>query len=457
MSPRSSTPEHLPDARDATRPQGAHQPGVRLHVTAVQSARQPKQRQQPNALFADIGLRRAITMALDRARLVRSQFDSLGTVGRGTDDARPAARGHHRRADSLRLRGRRPTARFVRLDAAGRKTVRERNGQPLRFKILTPSVSTNRMRMVVKVQEALRRIGRGRRRRRGRRQHVPRSGCGQRDFDVAFNGRRAGPERRRASLRIGPSRAARRPERAELRRATRIRDSTRISTARSRRVDMATRALTRARRTRRWPPTCQQSGSTKRERPPSCTSGSGPRTSCPTAWWAGIADWSIPHGERIPRDRGGLKVASRAGEGPPALGVRRFLARRLAHGAAVIFIAASLSFLLVHLAPGDPFSATLDSVTLDPAVEAHGAIEYGLDRPLPEQYVRFLGQLATGNLGPSLPQRPPAWPTCSPPLRQDDAAHGNGARFEHCGGDRLGAWQATRRGTRRTELRARLR
>ena len=31
----------------------------------------------------------------------------------------------------------------------------------------------------------------------------------------------------------------------------------------------------------------------------------------PTAWWRGIADWSIPEAERIPRDRVGLRVASR--------------------------------------------------------------------------------------------------------------------------------------------------
>ena len=30
-----------------------------------------------------------------------------------------------------------------------------------------------------------------------------------------------------------------------------------------------------------------------------------------TAWWAGIADWSIPPGERLPRDRVGLRVAAR--------------------------------------------------------------------------------------------------------------------------------------------------
>ena len=47
------------------------------------NARQRKQRRQPNALFADIGLRRAISMGLDRAKLVRSQFDSLAIVSTG--------------------------------------------------------------------------------------------------------------------------------------------------------------------------------------------------------------------------------------------------------------------------------------------------------------------------------------------------------------------------------------
>ena len=78
--------------------------------------------------------------------------------------------------------------------------------------------------------------------------------------------------------------------------------------------------------------------------------------------------------------------------------MRRFLARRLAHGAAVIFIAASLSFLLVHLAPGDPFSTTLDSASINPSVKAAWRAAYGLDRPLLEQYLRFLGQLAQGNV-----------------------------------------------------------
>jgi len=31
----------------------------------------------------------------------------------------------------------------------------------------------------------------------------------------------------------------------------------------------------------------------------------------PTAWWRGLADWSIPEAERLPRDRIGLKMAAR--------------------------------------------------------------------------------------------------------------------------------------------------
>ena len=37
-----------------------------------------------------------------------------------------------------------------------------------------------------------------------------------------------------------------------------------------------------------------------------------------------------------------------------------FLVRRLLQGALVVFVAATATFLLLHLAPGDPIGATLD-------------------------------------------------------------------------------------------------
>jgi peptide/nickel transport system permease protein len=127
--------------------------------------------------------------------------------------------------------------------------------------------------------------------------------------------------------------------------------------------------------------------------------------------------------------------------------VRRFLARRLAHGAAVIFIAASLAFLLVHLAPGDPFSTTLDSAAISPSIKAEWRAAYGLDRPLAEQYVRFLGQLARGNLGPSLMQPGPASAVLAAAIPNTLTLMGTAVILSFIIGIAVGSWQASRAGS----------
>jgi peptide/nickel transport system permease protein len=58
-------------------------------------------------------------------------------------------------------------------------------------------------------------------------------------------------------------------------------------------------------------------------------------------------------------------------------------------------------FLLLHLIPGDPVAAMLgDNAT--PEAYASLKHELGLDLPLPEQYARWLGRVATGDLGRSI-------------------------------------------------------
>ncbi|SDU25537.1 oligopeptide transport system permease protein [Verrucomicrobium sp. GAS474] len=76
----------------------------------------------------------------------------------------------------------------------------------------------------------------------------------------------------------------------------------------------------------------------------------------------------------------------------------RFLARRLLEMIPVLFVIATLSFFLIRLAPGGPFSGekALRKETL--AVLNH---HYGLDQPLGVQYVRYMGNLLHGDLGPS--------------------------------------------------------
>ncbi|HUQ83693.1 MAG TPA: ABC transporter permease [Gemmatimonadaceae bacterium] len=128
--------------------------------------------------------------------------------------------------------------------------------------------------------------------------------------------------------------------------------------------------------------------------------------------------------------------------------MRRFLARRLAHGAAVIFIAASLSFFLIHLAPGDPFLSSFDDPAVDSSVVAARKRAFGLDRPVHEQYVRFLGQLAVGNLGWSIKRGRPAAEVLMAALPRTLALMGTALVLSFGVGVTMGAWQATRAGSR---------
>jgi peptide/nickel transport system permease protein len=79
-----------------------------------------------------------------------------------------------------------------------------------------------------------------------------------------------------------------------------------------------------------------------------------------------------------------------------------YLVRRLIGLVPLMLLVATMVFLLVHLTPGDP-AAVLGGDTATPAdIEAIRAA-LGLDRPLPEQYWRFLSNLVLhGQMGTSI-------------------------------------------------------
>src|SRR2546426_6613158 len=60
----------------------------------------------------------------------------------------------------------------------------------------------------------------------------------------------------------------------------------------------------------------------------------------------------------------------------------------------------TVPFVLLHLAPGPPFLPPAET-PVDPAVLERLRSQFGLDRPLGEQYVRYLREIARGNLGES--------------------------------------------------------
>ena len=65
------------------------------------------------------------------------------------------------------------------------------------------------------------------------------------------------------------------------------------------------------------------------------------------------------------------------------------------------------AFALIRLIPGDPIEIMVGERRLDPAAHAALMQQLGLDQPLPVQYLRYLGQLAQGDLGRSLVTREP--------------------------------------------------
>ncbi len=85
----------------------------------------------------------------------------------------------------------------------------------------------------------------------------------------------------------------------------------------------------------------------------------------------------------------------------------RFLLRRLLLGAALLLLVASLSFVLVELAPGD---ASLHLLGPDQPAELQALMRarWGLDRPAWLRYLAALGNLCRGDFGASLVHGRPA-------------------------------------------------
>lgn len=83
-----------------------------------------------------------------------------------------------------------------------------------------------------------------------------------------------------------------------------------------------------------------------------------------------------------------------------------FYAKRLAHMLFVLWAVASILFLMFRLLPGDPTLAYIDPSFTE---EQRGMIlhQFGLDLPLSQQYLIFLGNVLHGEFGLSFRQRLP--------------------------------------------------
>src|SRR3954468_17071168 len=125
---------------------------------AQMNLRDPANHDRPHPIFGNRELRRALTMAVDRAALVRSVFDTLALPALG-----PTVRSYATTDPNLpQIPFDTARARQI-LDSlgwpVGTDGIRSRNGRKLQFTISIPGSSKPRLQTGVLIQEQLRRVG----------------------------------------------------------------------------------------------------------------------------------------------------------------------------------------------------------------------------------------------------------------------------------------------------------
>ncbi len=87
----------------------------------------------------------------------------------------------------------------------------------------------------------------------------------------------------------------------------------------------------------------------------------------------------------------------------------RFLLRRIALILPTFVGVTLISFLLIHLVPGDPIEVRFGEHGISPQRLAELRHEAGLDKPLWQQFLRYEAQVVHGDLGTSLVTHAPVW------------------------------------------------
>jgi peptide/nickel transport system substrate-binding protein len=124
----------------------------------VFNMRDPDHPALPHPLFRSVALRRALTMAVDRAALVRNVFDSLAIPSIG-----PTVRAMATADTTIPQIAYDPARSAHLLDSLGWHVTpngtRARNGKALAFTIMVPSSSKDREKLAVLMQDQFKRVG----------------------------------------------------------------------------------------------------------------------------------------------------------------------------------------------------------------------------------------------------------------------------------------------------------
>lgn len=127
--------------------------------------------------------------------------------------------------------------------------------------------------------------------------------------------------------------------------------------------------------------------------------------------------------------------------------MRHFLLARGAQALVVIALVATFTFALVHLAPGDPFGASLGDPSNSAALHAQQMHQWGYDQDLVVQYAKWLGNLVRGDFGWSHSRHRRVAEVLIETVPRTLLLMGTALLAGVVAGLALGTWQAARRGT----------
>lgn len=302
----SVRPEMLAQVQQAKGLRVVAAPGFKYGFMAL-NLTDPRKKGAPHPLFGDRALRRALTMAVDRGAIVRSVFDTLALPSLG-----PMVRAMPTTDAAIAQIPFNPSEASRLLDSLGWRAsystgVRHRNGVPLQFTIITPSSSKERARLAVLLQEQFRRVG----------AHVQVQSVelntlmqqlATRDFDAVM-----------ATWALDPDPEAVRGSWGSA--AAHSKGSSNYSGYASKRFDAqldsaaSATSLARARPlfTRAYQTIVDDAPAIWLFEPRSVVGVQKRIHLAPLradAWWAHLADWSIPPSERIPRDLAGERAST---------------------------------------------------------------------------------------------------------------------------------------------------
>ncbi len=117
---------------------------------------------------------------------------------------------------------------------------------------------------------------------------------------------------------------------------------------------------------------------------------------------------------------------------------------RFAQAVFVVWAAATLAFVLLRLAPGDPYLTRFEGFDVSEAQREVWRANRGYDAPMAEQYVRFLRNSASGNLGFSTLQQRAVSDVLRDVLPNTLLLMGLALCTSVLLGMAIGAWQSTR-------------